>query len=162
MFYNNNESKKCCYAMRNEIEQIIKDENIARKSFFEVSKLRYEEIIRKFYFAFCDYKKYPRIDLSNLCLRFRKELELSEKVYFYNNFKEYIEKISELVPDNDNDRLYYLILDYGWVYEGRLKEIQMVLYCTSVSLQDFYIISKNFDWFVCHSDDGQSLYFIKT
>ncbi|MBQ3566338.1 MAG: hypothetical protein IJA12_04085 [Oscillospiraceae bacterium] len=162
MIYNNNESKKCCYAMRDEIEQIIKDENIDRKYFYEVSKLKYEQIIRKFYFTFCDYKKYPIIDLSYLWLRFRKELEFSEKIYFYKDFKEFIEKISVLVPDNDDDRFYYLILDYGWVYEGKLKEIQNVLYCTSVLLEDFYIVSKKFDWFIGHSDDGQSLCLVTT
>ncbi len=42
--------------IRDEVEEIIKEENIDRKRFYEFSKFRYQDIINKFYYSFCDYK----------------------------------------------------------------------------------------------------------
>lgn len=48
--------KSMRFWIRDEIEEIIKEENIDRKKFHEFSKLRYQDIINKFYYSFCDHK----------------------------------------------------------------------------------------------------------
>ena len=34
-----------------------------RKRFYEYSKTNYQKIINRFYYAFIDYKKYPKVEL---------------------------------------------------------------------------------------------------
>ena len=52
-----NMKQKEYYRIRNEIENTIKEENIDRSKFHEVSKFSYESILRKFYYTFFDYDK---------------------------------------------------------------------------------------------------------
>ncbi|MDE6797919.1 MAG: hypothetical protein K2J36_07915, partial [Ruminococcus sp.] len=69
------------YRIRNEIEDTVKEENINRRKFHEVSKFSYENILRKFYYTFFEYDRNIRysenkkIDLSYAWLRFRKNLK---------------------------------------------------------------------------------------
>ena len=42
------------------------------------------------------------------------------------------------------------------MYEGRPDEIIAVLNETTALLQDFYIVSRKFDWFVCYSSDADA------
>ena len=52
------------YEKRNEIENIIKENNIDRDIFREVGKLDYEKVIKRLYYTFCNYQKYPEIQIS--------------------------------------------------------------------------------------------------
>ena len=70
------------------------------------------------------------------------------------NWDEYINKIDLLIPEKDPCILYYFIVDGGWVYEGRLQEIKTVLSDYPMFMEDFYIFPKNYDWLLCHCDDG--------
>ena len=49
-----------------------------------------------------------------------------------------------------------MILSQGWVYEGYIKEILDVLGETDGLLEDFYIVSPEFDWMIAYCDDGES------
>ncbi|MCM1256715.1 MAG: hypothetical protein NC307_02560 [Roseburia sp.] len=46
--------------IRMEIEEVVKEKLIDRKSFYEYSKTQYQKVIHEFYYAFVDYGKYPR------------------------------------------------------------------------------------------------------
>lgn len=137
--------------IRDEIEEIIKEENIDRKRFYEFSKFRYQEIINKFYYSFCDYKNF-RTDIIRLeyhGLHFRKNLERYMIAGFFQseNWEDYLNKIrNEIITDGK----LYLILSERWVYEGYLNEIIAVLCETDAWLSDFYIVSPKFDWFIVH------------
>ena len=148
--------KKQRYEMRNQIENIVKDERVNRNRFHEVSKLEYEDIIRKFYYTFCDYKKFPTIKLDYLWLRFHESLQSTE-CKRCRDWNSYIEEMAELVPAEQQEQKVYLILDYGWVYEGFLPEIQTVLLNTDGLLEDFYIVSKHYEWVIAHSEDGEAM-----
>lgn len=149
------ESRSIRYEMRNEIETIIKTRHIDRTKFHETSKNNHEKVIRKLYYSFCNYQKYPTIQLAYLWTRFRDNLNQSELISTnWKNWDEYINKIDLLIPEKDPCILYYFIVDGGWVYEGRLQEIKTVLSDYPMFMEDFYIFPKNYDWLLCHCDDG--------
>ncbi len=117
------------YWIRTEIEEIIKEKSVDRERFYEYLKTNYQKIINKFYYAFMDYKKYPKVELSYCWLYFRQEL------------KE-IDCVSETI---------------GWVYEGYIDTITDVLNEVDGLLEDFYIVTLQFDKFAAYTDDGQCL-----
>ena len=61
------------YWIRAEIEEIIKEKSVDRKFFYEYSKTKYRKVINEFYYAFVDYEKHPRVELSYCWLHFREE-----------------------------------------------------------------------------------------
>ena len=75
-------SKNARYEMRNEIELIIKTNQINRKLFYEVSKFEYKSILKKIYYSFCDYKTYPVIQTTTyMWTRLRKELNQTKLIH---------------------------------------------------------------------------------
>ena len=62
------------------------------------------------------------------------------------------------MPDFDESKMYYLILCHGWVYEGYISEIISILVEIDRWIDDFYIVSKKFDWLICYCEDGDCLF----
>ena len=154
-------NKPVRYWIRDEIEEIIKEESIDRKRFYEASKFQYADIIDKFCCSFFDRKRNPdRTDLSYLWLNFKKQLNHSEPVMFTESWSAYINNIVSLIPDYNENELYYLVLSQGWVYEGYACDIITVLNETDGLLEDFYIVSKKYEWCICHCDDGRNMQLI--
>lgn len=136
--------------VRDKIEYIIKEKAIDRSKLCEFPKLKYEEILEKFYFTFCDRENFTPsvISFERRQLHFRNNLEsyCVAGVLQSEKWSDYLEKIESEIPDGDT---LFLIL-YGWVYEGYAEEIISVL-CESKEFADcFYIVSPNFDWFIVH------------
>ena len=151
------------YWIRDEFEEIIKEENIDRKRFYEASKNNYQSIINKFYYSFFDYedKRKPDFtDLGYLWLNFRQELKQSPLIRWGNDYDEYIGSIASLIPDGYLKDMHYLILSQGWVYEGYIPEIIAVLRETDGWLDDFYVVSKKYDYVIVHTDDGECMYLL--
>ena len=71
------------------------------------------------------------------------------------NWNTFLQHVNNLVEQNDNRKLY-MILSQGWVYEGYKKEIFDVLSETDYLLEDFYIVSPDFDWTISYCDDGET------
>ena len=143
------------YWIRAEIEEIIKENNIDRTKFYEYSKTGYVDVIKKFYYSFVDYKKYPyksKYGLSYCWLHLRTELKCSQPVTD-DNWIFLLQKIKDILPVKKDERLY-LILSENWVYEGYINEIIDVLSETDCLLEDFYIVSKKYKWFLAYCDDG--------
>lgn len=143
------------FRIRDEIEEIIKEENIDRSRFYEYSKIKYYDIIKKFYYSFCDYRNFvtDRIRLAYHNMHIRKNLENYVIAGFFQSdgWLDYLEKIRrEIVAESK----LFLILSEGWVYEGYPDEIIRVLSETDGWLQDFYIVSPKFDWFIVHDYIG--------
>lgn len=149
------------YRIRDEIEKTIKEENIDRKRFYEVSKFEYKKIRRRFYYSFFEHEKYDTdVDLNNLdylWLYFHKRLKKSSPRY---NTDEYTDNILNLINNYEKNKKFYLILQHGWVYEGYIPEIISVLN-ESAALYDFYIVSKKFNYLIVYSVDGDSIYKVK-
>ena len=147
-------NKPINYWIRDEVEEIIKEEHIDRKRFGEFSKFGYEEIIKKFYYTFVDYEKYPQIELNYCWLHFRNSLTVERKFSVGGEWKEFLRQVSNWIGEN-KDRKCYVILSQGWVYEGYIKEIFLVLGETDGLLEDFYIVSPDFEWIISYCDDGK-------
>ncbi|TGY91293.1 hypothetical protein E5329_21705 [Petralouisia muris] len=65
-------------------------------------------------------------------------------------------KIKERLSYDWNKKVY-LILSEGWVYEGYIDTITDVLNEVDGLLEDFYIVTPQFDKFAVYTDDGQCL-----
>lgn len=154
-------SIRCYY--RDEIEEIIKEENIDRTRFHEFSKFRYNEIIRKFYYNFHDYKNFTtsRISLYYKFMHLRDNLEVHYIDCFFRTYDwfEYMETVRAEIS-HITEKMY-LILEQGWVYEGYVNEIFDVLIQSDCGwTTDCYIVSSKFDWFIAMSyiEDNATIY----
>ena len=148
-------NKPLKYWIRDEIEEIIKEENIDRKRFSEYSKFKYEDVVKRFYYTFVDYEKFPKIEMSYCWLKFRSSLQKGNDIYVNGEWKYFLYQVGMLIKGRKDIKLY-MILSEGWVYEGYIKEILDVLGETDGLLEDFYIVSPAFDWMIAYCDDGES------
>lgn len=150
------------YRTRDDVEEIIKENNIDRSEFHEVSKFSYKNIQRKFYYTFFEYDRnvryaqQPEINLSYAWLYFCKELCHSDSIRAYYDDSD-IDSIKSLVPDYSDNMICYCILADGWVYEGKLSAMLNVIPEISI-YEDYYIISKKFDWVVVNCEDGECFF----
>lgn len=152
--WQNRLKKPVRYWIRDEIEEIIKEQNINRNGFYEYSKTSYKKIIDRFLRSFVDYDNVTNISLSYCWLHFKKDLKVLHKIDCDVAWTDFLHKLKQLAPIT-NDEKAYMIVKEGWVYEGYKDEIFAVLNETDGLLEDFYIISRKFDWFIAYCDDGQ-------
>lgn len=146
------------YWIRSEIEEIVKEKSVDRNLFYEYSKIGYQKIINRFYYAFIDYHKYPKVELSYCWLHLREELKQIELVSEYIGWECMLATIKEHLSYDWNKKIY-LIVSQGWVYEGYIDSIIAVLNETDGLLEDFYIVTPQFDKCAVYCDDGRCLGF---
>lgn len=137
------------YWSRIEIEEIVKEKNIDRNRFYEYSKNKYQHIINRFYYSFVEHndanhKEHFQIVLSYLWLHLRKELNKIYHEYASSDWEASLSKIKERLEYDWNKKLF-LILSDGWVYEGYIDEILSVLAETDGLIEDFYIVTPEYD-----------------
>lgn len=154
------QEKNIRYWSRDKIEQIVKERNIDRKRFYEYSKNNYQKIIKRFYYAFCDYEKYPRISLDYCWLHFRENLKRIYEIHDCMGWTNMLQTIKDKFEYDWNKKLFLIVND-GWVYEGYIDEIIEVLSQIDSSIDDFYIVSAQFDRIAVYCDDGGCLGFYK-
>lgn len=144
--------------VRKEIELIIKENDIDRHSFFEVSKTKYQDIINKSFTKFLDSTKRNDFLLYKAYLRYNKKLQFVgiNEVKYTGEWWQWFRLLPQLI--NEPKKYVYVIfsgMTYTWVYEGKVKEIIEILYRgTPIGEGDCYIISKKYDWLIGYSDDG--------
>ncbi len=148
------------YWSRDEIEQIVKNRHIDWTRFYEYSKTDYERVIKKFYYSFCEYEKDTDIILDYCWIRFRENLEITGRVYGSIGWYKMLQSIKENMEYNWDKKLY-LIVDDGWVYEGYIDEIVIVLGEITGNINDFYIVSLQFDRMAVYCDDGDCIVYYK-
>ena len=154
-------TKPARYWIRDEIEEIIKQEKIDRTRFYEYSKFGYEEIINRFYYAFVDHENRPKVELAYCWLKFREELKVLDRIREGDDWIAFLQEIHSRMPETEDDK-FYMILSEGWVYEGYAEEIFAVLNEVDCVLEDFYIVSRKFNWFVSYcTDAGSAMIFQK-
>lgn len=137
--------------MRKTIENIIKEFNLDRTRIFEVSHLKYNEIIKKVESKFV--RNSGELHWSNLTNRFNPSLSHFSKSIGKNPL--WFQHLDKFIPDT----LCYVLFEdcksmkpKYWLYEMYPKEIIIIL--NESSPKDFYIVSKKFDWLIseCHED----------
>ena len=143
------------YWIRDKIEEIVKEKHVDRTRFAEYSKIRYEEIIRRFYYTYVDYEKRPKLELAYCWLYFRNSLYHGDNLYMGGAWDLFLRQMEQWIEDAENKKLY-MILSQGWVYEGYCKEILHVLAEMDGFLEDFYLVSQKFDWMIAYCEDGGS------
>lgn len=147
-------TQKACGFLRDDIEKIIKEENIDRSRFQEFSKFKFHEIIKKFYYAFSDYERFSSaaVTLTHKRLHIRCDIDSNVIAGIYVagswNWAEYLKTIKS-TPTLDTDQKLFLILSEGWVYEGYVDEIFKILNKIDSHIE-FFLLSKKFDWFIVH------------
>ena len=103
--------KSVKYWIRAEIEEIIKEKSVDRERFYEYSKTNYQKIINGFYYAFVDYKKYPKVELSYCWLHFRQELKEIDCVSETIGWEGMLAKIKERLSYDWNKKVYLILSD---------------------------------------------------
>lgn len=144
------------YESRDTIETIIKENNIDRARFHEYSKAGYSKIINSFYYAFIDHGSKKEIDLNYCWLRFRKDLKQTDTVSENIGWANMLLTVSDKLDDRSEK--YYLILKDGWVYEGYIDEIISVLTALDGMIDDFYIVTADFDKCISYCEDGECMW----
>lgn len=138
--------------MREAIEKVIKDFELDRSRIFEVSYLKYADIIKRIEKTFV--KNAGSLHWSNIQCRFNSSFTIN-KQYIGNNVLWY-RRLDRIIPDT----LHYVLFEDKenyhpkyWVYEMFPNEIITVIN-ESEGLKDFYIVSKKFKWLIseCHED----------
>lgn len=142
--------RESAHWVRDEVEHIVKEKGIDRNRFCEFSKLKYKEILEKFYFTFCDRENYTPsvISFERGELHFRENFEsyCIAGILQSENWSNYLGKIEHEIPDGER---LFLILS-GWVYEGYADGIFDMLNEAEEWADCFYIVSPKFDWFIVH------------
>ena len=131
---------------RNEIEKTIKEHQINRKRFFEVSKQSYQQIIKKIGQTFVDKSKHTdSIHWANMG-NYRSELKCTYVVM--RDWSDWLKELPNIVPVFDTSA-YVLFEDARtyWLYEAYMYELILVLN-ESCLYGDFYIVSKKYDWLI--------------
>ena len=89
-------------------------------------------------------------------MNFRNELNKIYQEYASSDWDASLSKIKELLEYDWNKKLF-LILSDGWVYEGYIEEILSVLAETDGLIEDFYIVTPEYDKFAMYCSDGDSI-----
>ena len=137
--------------LRDEIEQIIGEQKIDRARFFEASKRSYGQIIMCIENAFVDKSKRWDNDIhwANTG-SYRPNLKCVNAEL--KDWSSWMSNLPEIIPFPD-DSVYLLLEDTKnyepkyWLYEVFLSELVLVL-GESELLDDFYIVSKKYDWLI--------------
>lgn len=137
--------------MREIVENIIKDLHLNRARIFEVSHLKYTDIIKQIERTFVI--NGGSLHWSNIQNRFNPSFSL-KTLYIGNNMKWY-QLLRKIIPDTLTYVLFEDSRNYQpkyWVYEMFPAEIITVI--NESSPQDFYIVSKKLKWLIseCHED----------
>ena len=143
--------------MREVIENVIKDFDLSRSRIFEVSHLKYKDIIKKIEKVFV--KNCGSLHWSNIECRFNSYFTL--KTHYIGNNALWYQKLEKIIPDTLHYVLFEDTVNYQpkyWVYEMFPKEIITVIN-ESERLNDFYIVSKKFEWLISE-DHEEIVYFV--
>lgn len=140
--------------VRAEIEGLVKARGLDRGRFSEYPKTGYSAVIRRFYYAFADHVRYPKVSLDRCWLKLREGLKgLGQVSELDLDWAGFLRALWALTPWREEERLY-LLLSEGWVYEGCGREVFTVLWELDGVWEDFYVVSKGFDQMALYCADG--------
>lgn len=139
--------------MRDAIENVIKDFDLDRSRIFEVSYLKYADIINKIEQTFV--KNGGMLHWSNIENRFDPSFALKIKDIGNNRF--WFQSLGKILPNTLHYVLFEDTVNFHtkyWAYEMFPKEMVTVIGESLPSPDDFYIVSKKFEWLIseCHED----------
>ncbi len=99
---------------RDEIEKIVKEEKIDRGRLHEFSKLKHEDIIKKFFYFFSDYNHFTpdKITLERKRMHIRSNLKsfAIAGIYAAESWAEYVKIIKTALPLTMDENFFYYII----------------------------------------------------
>lgn len=137
--------------VRNNVEQIIKIFSLDRHRVFEVSKQKYEEVLKKIEHTFVIHNR--TIHWANMG-NFKPELRC-RNIDCRDNIL-WFEKLDEIIPYSE---MVYVLLEECrprpkyWLYEMYLEELKVIL-GEMAFLEDYYIVSKKYEWLISENHHG--------
>jgi len=133
--------------LRDEIERIVKEHQLDRKRFFEVSKQSYQQIQEKIENTFVNKSERWSTDIhwANMGNYNPKLKCVSAEI---QDWSAWITKLPAIIP-TPNSPVYVLfeMQSKYWLYETFVSELILVL-DEIHGLNDFYIVSKKFEWLI--------------
>ncbi|MGV3611327.1 MAG: DUF6756 family protein [Fluviicola sp.] len=131
-------------SIRANIEEVIKEQNIAQQDFKALSVYdNWEEIQDKIIETFCDFPLSYKYTPAWLWEHFKLETAgLSNRV-------EYSEQYLDELLDPD-ERVWFFVNDRiakFWFYEGNYRAVKTII--AESYWNEFYIASKKYDWLIC-------------
>ena len=144
---------RCNEQFRDTIENVIKEFHLDRSRIFEVSHLKYADIIKRIEKTFV-INSGP-LHWSNIGNRFQPSFAL--KTRYIGNHRLWYHMLDKIIPDTLHYVLFEDTVDFQpkyWVYEMFPNEMITVIDESDPSPDDFYIVSKKFEWLIseCHED----------
>ncbi|ECB9828950.1 hypothetical protein FL859_07400 [Listeria monocytogenes] len=140
---------------RNEVESIIIEHNIDRKTFFEVDKISYKKIENKIISKFINQEDGFDFNLHRGYLRYNHKLRCIGISYQKNDWWEWFKLVPSIVGQTAPVYVVFTGDNYTWIYTGYLEALMKILYYGSpIGEGDCYIVSPKFDWLIGYSDDG--------
>ena len=138
--------------IRIEIENIIKEFHLDRSRIFEVSHLKYADIIKQIERTFV--KNAGPLHWSNIDYRFNPALTINTQ--YIGNHRRWYQLLHKIIPDTAHYVLFEDTINFQpkyWVYEMFPNEIITVI-DECCGLNDFYIVSKKYKWLIseCHEE----------
>lgn len=145
---------------RDEIENIIKEYNIDRNRFYEYNKLKYENILDNFKKSFLKAEEHSLKELKYCWLNFGEDIIVEKKINEeVGKWLEFLKEAKAGIPKTDTK--CYFITDECMVYEGFINEIFAVLSEITALTEDFYIVSRKFDWVLAYVSEGYAAVLLK-
>lgn len=138
--------------IRDDIEHVIKELNMDRSRIFEVSKIKYADIIRRIEHTFV--LDYGNIHWSNMGNGFQQQI--SCHYVDIHNYPLWYHHLSDIVPHSEAP-VYVLFEDTKnyepkyWLYEMWITEFIMLV--DELNPDDFYLVSKKYDWLISENHE---------
>lgn len=135
-------------SIRENIEQVIRENKLGSADFKAVGINDWEEIEKKIIDTFCDfplsYKYRPA------CLSAYFKLDTSSLSNLVEYAPQYVDEL--IVPE---ERVWFFVNDVHskfWFYEGNYRSVKLII--DETHWTEFYIASKKYDWLInmTHSD----------
>ena len=136
--------------IRDEIEQIVKENRIDRSRFFEVSKQSYNQIKGNIEKVFVDKSKNRNKDIHWVNMG-NYNTKLRCVCVAMEDWSSWKAELISIIPSTDS--VYVLFEDSKnyepkyWLYESYINELIFILGEIN-GLDDFYIVSKKYDWLI--------------
>ena len=139
-------------SIRDDVESAIKEIKLDRSRIFEVSKIKYADIIRKIEHTFV--LDDGDIHWSNMGNGFQQHLSchyvnITNQPLWYHHLPNIVPHLEEpvyvLFEDIKNYEPKY------WLYEMWIIEFMMLL--DELNPDDFYIVSKKYDWLISENHE---------
>lgn len=138
--------------MRDDIEHVIKELKMDRSRIFEVSKIKYMDIIHRIEHTFV--LDYGNIHWSNMGNGFQQHIschyvDICNQPLWYHH-------LSDIVP-HPEEPVYVLFEDTKnyepkyWLYEMWIMEF--ILLVDELNPDDFYLVSKKYDWLISENHE---------